>query len=297
MISSSTVFALTFDHSWQEGGNTYLGKFHVKDMPQQQLDLWKGFMASPRLFAEQDNDHRIYFFTVPENVTGKIVRNSPGSHFAYDVVFSPAFDVRGLVFQYSSATGMYEPVGTYNSGSFTGFGLDAIIVNRGFPLSSNIPQSELYIQHPGLLYIVDDLGNEMEGEGEVEDENPWWQHLLDWLNSFWKKLKDFFVPEEGYFDDWFNEIKDAAMKKLGPISDVNSKLQGAFEAFKNDHSDTGLYLDIPKNHFFEGFPGIRVSLIREVGGLLDSIKTILTMIFVVLTAIICYRRIIVIFEQ
>lgn len=254
-------------------------------------------MASPRLFAEQDNNHKIYFINVAENVTGKIVRNPPGSGFLYDVVFSPGFNAEILVFQFSSSSGMYELVSDYNSSNFTGFGLDAIIVNRGFPLSSNIPSSELYIQHPGLLYIVDDLGNEMEGEGEVEDENPWWQHLLDWLNSFWKKLKDFFIPEDGYFDDWFKEVKDAAMEKLGPISDVNNKLQGAFNDLKGDTTDTGLYLDLPKDHFYPGFPGIRVSLIREVGSMLSAIKTILTMICVIFTAIVCYRRVIVMFEQ
>lgn len=297
ILFSVFASALTFDHSYQQDGNTYLGKFHVKDLSADDLQNWKDMMASPRLFAEQDNNHKIYFLIVPEGVTGKIIRNSPGSSFTYNVQFSPAFDCKGLVFQYSSSTGMYELVGHYNSDRFTGFGLDAIIVNRGFPLSSNIAASELYIQHPGLLYIEDDLGGTMEGEGEVEDEDPWWQHLLDWLNSFWQKLKKFIVPEDGYFDDWFNDVKAAAMKKLGPISDVNDKLHGAFNSFKNDTSFTGLYLDLPANYIYDGFPGARISLLRGVDSILSIIRTLLTMIIVIFTVVCCYKRIVVLFEQ
>ena len=264
VVLSLGVYGLTFDNSREEGGNTYLGKFHVKDMAPEDLNTWREIMSAPRLFAEQDRNHKIYFLTVPEGVTGKIVKNPPGSSFDYNVVFSPAFDVRGLVFQYSSSTGMYELVGNYDSSNFTGFGLDAVIVNRGFPLASNIARDELYIQHPGLLYIEDDLGGTMEGEGEIEDENPWWQHLLDWINSFWKTLKNFIVPKEGYFDDTTN---------------------------------TGLYWDVPSNHFYDGFPGMRVSLLRGINSILDTVKTVLTMVCVVITVITCYRRLIVLFEQ
>lgn len=297
VVLSLGVYGLTFDNSREEGGNTYLGKFHVKDMAPEDLNTWREIMSAPRLFAEQDRNHKIYFLTVPEGVTGKIVKNPPGSSFDYNVVFSPAFDVRGLVFQYSSSTGMYELVGNYDSSNFTGFGLDAVIVNRGFPLASNIARDELYIQHPGLLYIEDDLGGTMEGEGEIEDENPWWQHLLDWINSFWKTLKNFIVPKEGYFDDWFQEIKNAAMKKLGPISEVLGKLHKVFEAFRDDTTNTGLYWDVPSNHFYDGFPGMRVSLLRGINSILDTVKTVLTMVCVVITVITCYRRLIVLFEQ
>lgn len=297
VLLSVSVYALDFDHSWQEDGNTYLGTFHVKDMRPVDLELWKSFMTSPRLFAEQDADHNIYFFEVPEGVSGKIVKNPPGSVYAYDVQFSPTFPVSALIFSYRSSTGMYELVGSYKDDSFRGFGLDAIIVNRGFPLTSAVPASELYIDHPGALYIVDDLGNEMEGEGDTDDGTPWWRHLLDWLDSFWKKLKNFFVPDDNYFSDWFTEIKNAAMKKLKPISEVHDYFKGAFDSLKSDTSNTGLYLEIPKNHFFEGSPGVRANILKSVGSILGTLKTILTMVCVVFTAICCYRRIIDIFEQ
>lgn len=297
VLLSVSVFSLEFNNSWEEGGNTYLGTFHVKDLPPEKLEIWKRFMTTPRLFAEQDVNDYIYFFEVPDGVSGKIVKNSPGSSFAYDIQLSPAFTAEILVFSYSTSTGMYELVSSHAPSSFRGFGLDAIIVNRGFPLTSAVPASELYIDHPGALYIVDDLGNEMEGEGDTDDGTPWWRHLLDWIDSFWKKLKDFFVPDDDYFSDWFTEIKDAAMKKLKPISEVFDYFKGAFESLKNDTSNTGLYFEIPENHFFEGSPGVRANLLKSLGSVLGTLKTMLTMVCVVFTAICCYRRIIVIFEQ
>lgn len=290
-------FALEFDNSWVEGGDTYLGKFHVKDLSAQDLSTWKSFMTAERLFAEQDRNHKIYFFTVPDGVTGKIVRNPPGSSFDFNIVLPPiSTDV--MVFRYSESTQMYEMESNYHSSSFIGFGLDAIIINRGFDLTSNVPSSELYIPKTGNLYIVDDLGNEMEGgdQGGASDDS-WWRKLLDWLGSFWKKLKDFFVPEDDYFSDWFNEIKDAAMKKLGPISEIFDCFNGAFESLKNDNSNTGIYFDVPANHFFPGSSGMRFDMLKSVGMIIGTVKTLLTMVCVVFAAICCYKRIIVLFEQ
>lgn len=296
-FSFTVSAALSFDNSWVENGNTYLGVFHVKDLPESDLALWNSFMSSRGLFAEQDINRKIYFFTVPDGTSGKIVRNSAGSSYLYNIVLPP-IDTDIMVFRYSSATEKYELESCYHNPSFTGFGLDAIVINRGFDLTSNVPASELYIQKTGNLYIVDDMGNEMEGgdQGGASDAS-WWRKLLDWLGSFWEKLKEFFVPPDGYFSDWFTEIKNAAMKKLGPISEVFDCFQSAFESLKNDNSDTGLYFEVPANHFFQGFPGIRVDMMRAVGGVLGTLKTLLTMVCVIFAAICCYRRIIVLFEQ
>lgn len=291
------VMAMQHDNSWVENGDTYVGVFHVKDMSAADLALWKSFMTSPRLFAEEDNNRRIYIMSIPEGVSGKIVKNPPGSSFAYDVQFSPAFDCKGLVFAYSSSTGMYEPVGHYDSSSFRGFGLDAIIVNRGFSLTSSIPASELYIQHPGALYIVDDLGNEMEGDGDVDDGEPWWRHLLDWLDSFWDKLKSFFVPEPGYFDDWFQEIKDAAMEKLGPIKSIVDAFSNAFKRLQSDTTNTSIFIDVPAGQYWPGSPGIKVDVLHFGADFINTVRGWLTAIVVIFTAICCYRRIVTLFEQ
>lgn len=291
LVSGVIVFAMEHDHSWIENGNTYVGVFHVKDMSAADLELWKSFMAAPRLFAEEDNNRKIYIMDVPEGVSGKIVKNPSGSSFAYNVQFSPAFDCKCLVFQYSASTGMYEPVGHYDRESFDGFGLDAIIVNRGFSLTSSIPASELYIQHPGALYIVDDLGGQMEGDGEVDsgeagDGVPWWQ-----------KLKELFVPSEGYFSNWFEEIKDAAMEKMGPIKSIVAAFSDLFEKLQHDNTETSIWIDVPEGQYYPGSPGIKVDVLHFGVDLIGIVRNWLTAVMVVFTAICCYKRIVVLFEQ
>ena len=285
-----TVFAMEHDNSWVENGNTYVGVFHVKDMPVADLELWKSFMTAPRLFAEEDNNRKIYIMDIPEGVSGKIIKNPSGSSFAYNVQFSPAFNCKCLVFQYSSSTGMYEPAGHYDREAFDGFGLDAIIVNRGFSLTSSVPSSELYIQHPGNLYIVDDLGGQMEGDGEVDsgeagDGAPWWQ-----------KLKELFVPSEGYFSNWFEEIKDAAMEKMGPIKSIDA-FSDLFEKLQHDNTDTSIWIDVPEGQYYPGSPGIKVDILHFGVDLIGIVRNWLTAVVVVFTAICCYKRIVVLFEQ
>lgn len=280
------VLGMEHDNSWLENGNTYVGVFHVKDMPADDLALWQRMMIAPRLFAEEDNNRKIYIMEVPEGVSGKILKNPAGSSFAYNVQFSPIFDCKCLVFQYSASTGLYEPVGHYDRESFDGFGLDAIIVNRGFSLTSAVPASELYIQHPGDLYIVDDLGGQMEGDGEVEDSVPWW-----------KKLQELFVPSEGYFDDWFEEIKDAAMEKLGPIKSIMDAFSNLFEKLQHDNTETSIWIDVPEGQYYPGSPGIKVDVLHFGVDLIGIVRNWLTAIVVIFTAICCYRRVVVLFEQ
>ena len=290
-VSGVTVLAMEHDNSWVENGNTYVGVFHVKDMPAADLELWKSFMTAPRLFAEEDNNRKIYIMDIPEGVSGKIIKNPSGSSFAYNVQFSPAFDCKCLVFQYSASTGMYEPAGHYDREAFDGFGLDAIIVNRGFSLTSSVPSSELYIQHPGNLYIVDDLGGQMEGDGEVDsgeagDGAPWWQ-----------KLKELFVPSEGYFSNWFEEIKDAAMEKMGPIKSIVDAFSDLFEKLQHDNTDTSIWIDVPEGQYYPGSPGIKVDILHFGVDLIGIVRNWLTAVVVVFTAICCYKRIVVLFEQ
>ncbi len=291
LFLSIPVLAMEHDNSWLENGNTYVGVFHVKDMSADDLALWQRMMIAPRLFAEEDNNRKIYIMEVPEGVSGKILKNPAGSSFAYNVQFKPAFDCKCLVFQFSSSTGMYEPVGHYDRESFDGFGLDAIIVNRGFSLTSAVPASELYIQHPGDLYIVDDLGGQMEGDGEVNsgeagDGGSWQQ-----------KLKDLFVPSEDYFSDWFKEIKDAAMEKLGPIKSIVDAFSGLFEKLQHDNTETSIWIDVPEGQYYPGLPGIKVDILHFGANFIDTVRNWLTAIVVIFTAICCYRRVVVLFEQ
>lgn len=297
LVPGVVAMAMEHDHSWQENGDTYVGIFHVKDLPAADLERWKTIVTSPRIFAEEDESRKIYFMEVPEGVKGKIVKNPPGDSFAFNVRFSPSFTIKGMVFEYSTITGMYEYVGRYDYANFSGFGLDAVIVNRGFELTSAVPASELYIQHPGNLYLVDDLGNEMKGDGDADDGEPWWRHLLDWLDSFWKKLKDFFVPEDGYFDDWFQEIKDAAMEKLGPVKSMMDSLSNAFKKLQSDTTNTSIFIDVPEGQYWPGSPGIKVDVLHFGEGVINTVRNWLTAIIVVFTIICCYRRVVVLFEQ
>ena len=131
----------------------------------------------------------------------------------------------------------------------------------------------------------------MEGDGEVDsgeagDGAPWWQ-----------KLKELFVPSEGYFSNWFEEIKDAAMEKMGPIKSIVDAFSDLFEKLQHDNTDTSIWIDVPEGQYYPGSPGIKVDILHFGVDLIGIVRNWLTAVVVVFTAICCYKRIVVLFEQ
>lgn len=292
---SLMVFADYDAHHWIEDGNTMFGVFHVKDLgsvPAESssnksvLDVWKEMMASGDFAVFQEMNGCIYFCY---NLSGKTFHIDSSTSFPgfYKLSYSGYTDC--FVFEPSADGYVY-------SDSFSlsgGFNFKYMLANSSGVFTSSVPSSNYIPSYTGNLVIVDDLG-----EGGSEPPSDGDGGILDWLKSFWRKLKSFFVPDEGYFSDWFQEIKNAAMKKLSPISETFDLFNQLGDGMKNTNSkDDGLYIDVPDNLYYRGFQGFRVDILKSVRPILGIVRNVFTMVCVIFTGIVCYRRIIVIFEQ
>lgn len=117
--------------------------------------------------------------------------------------------------------------------------------------------------------------------------------ILGWLADFWDKLKDFFlslfVPREGFFGEWFEELRSAFDSKLGGLGDVIAYIKGMLTSAVG-MSDIRLVL--PDNMIFEGAAGTSVSLTDLLEPVFRFLRPICTGFVTVVTAYICYRRVI-----
>lgn len=136
--------------------------------------------------------------------------------------------------------------------------------------------------------IIDDRQTTSESSGGI----------MDWLNGFWDKLVGLIVPDAGYYEQWYQEVKAAADDKFGGLSQLYEIMRDAFAQLQDDNIvTTNLWWHIDANEMFEGSPAIKVDVIEYARPYLKWLKPVLTMIILVYTAIACYRRIVVLFEQ
>jgi len=149
--------------------------------------------------------------------------------------------------------------------------------------------SDCRVEVPAERYtIIDDRAGASDGSSGV----------LGWLNEFWDKLVGLIVPDDDYFDRWYDEIKTAANDKFGGLSQLYEIMRDAFAQLQDDNIvTTNLWWHIDAGEMFEGSPAIKVDVIEYARPYLKWLKPVLTMIILVYTAIACYRRIVVLFEQ
>ena len=135
--------------------------------------------------------------------------------------------------------------------------------------------------------IIDDRQTTSESSG-----------IMGWLNGFWDKLVGLIVPDAGYYEQWYQEIKSAADDKFGGLSQLYEIMRDAFAQLQDDNIvTTNLWWHIDANEMFEGSPAIKVDVIEYARPYFKWLKPVLTMIILIYTAIACYRRIVVLFEQ
>lgn len=289
---SLSVLAAADTFPWfeQEDGNTYLRTFMVKDAQKEQLEFWKEWKESGRNVMFMGVDETFTCVIVPEDAVYKLSRQYLES--GTWLRFTADKSMRFLSFR-KEAENRYVPDG-YGIYAPNAPVMEARYIVGATLFPEDYPFEDFgwnyFIEYEGVLYIVDDLGE--EGGGGA-DFLSWLKRLWGWLSSFWDKLVEvllsLFVPGEGYFDDWFRELREAFTAKLGGLDEVFSELQAIFR----DPSGAGdLVIAMPAGMIYEGSPGAEVSLIEFMQPILKFVRPVLTGLVVILTVIGCYKRVI-----
>lgn len=291
VLSSSICYASTIPEFVIENGNTVLGTFKTSTINATQKQLMRDWMTSNRNLLFRSNNGSYYFITFPIGSKYYINRSANGL-----ATINFLGSNQGLVFANRTSNGVYDTaldfVGGPNTPLYSG-----LIITSNILTAENIslPTPVDYIASwQGDLIIRDDDGlfdSENESDG-----------LLGWLKNFWDSLLNFvksiFVPEDGYFEKWYNDIRTAANEKFKGILGVYDTLKGGFEDLQSSTSNgITLKISFPENHFFSGSPVISADFTKHLSSLISFVKIVLTSIVVVYTGINCYKYLIVLFEQ
>lgn len=149
-------------------------------------------------------------------------------------------------------------------------------------------------------YIWKPVNDSEDGAYSIHfnDDEPKNDGIIEWLKNFWDSLlkffKDLFVPPEGYFENWFKEIQDAFMKKMGGLGELFEYIKTSFEKLKDsEHKQSSIKLELPKDFLYKGYEGISADVFNvHIAPMLKWLRGVLTAMVIAFTSILCIRKVI-----
>lgn len=279
------ALAYTLPDTTTEDGNTVLELFAIsKGTPEQRafIEEWKNSSHNFFLLSEAPSGVCYYFVIVPEDTTVSIIdRFGDTFWFICDKAY------RYMGFQPADENGERFPMMLTTSAPGVMIGMNAFVF-KTHPMSLPTLSYDYIAQFNGTLMLKFD-----------DDEEPggnWWDGLLDWLKNFWDKLLAFFigifVPEEGYFSEWFETIRAALDKKVGGLTTVLDAISNGFDSLQNPGSTGGLSLKLPDNLYYDGYKGASFNLLEFIQPALVHVRSWLNAIVVIFTFIYCFKKLI-----
>lgn len=268
---SMPVMAFKLPNTWVEDNNTMIGVFKVADNTNGVLDFWQAWKSSDRNLCLMTLDNKFVFIIVPSNCRAIYTVDSASVIFTFSNGLTTD---DAVVFEYQDGAYIFATWQGYLPNY--GYDFKGIVSSTYFPGPFTVDGYNYLAEYTGALGIVDDLGASDEG-------------ILGWLKSFWDKFISLFVPRDGFFDDWFKELRAAFSKKTGGFDVLMAHFQSSFEKLKSYDGQSRLVIGVPS---FFGGSGSEIDLTDFVQPILAFIRPVLTGVFLLLTAVSCYKRII-----
>lgn len=122
----------------------------------------------------------------------------------------------------------------------------------------------------------------------IGDDDGWFVDGI--VSGLIEGLKDLFIPDADYFEDFREDIQNRFDKKTAGVTNAIGYLRERFSELKSYKDLNGIFTVIwPKNSFLSG---IRANFLSLGAPILSFVRDCTTGLVAVLTAILCYRKVI-----
>lgn len=274
----------------QKNGDTYLGVFDTKSLTDSEKVHLRAFLDSDKTIityhpnAVNGVGNGIYYLLYyPKAVASTVVIGEDGlaelhfngttsEYIVYGTVWS-AEDDGTLRYLYDTKL------------ASNGWLSHAVIIGGTAATSIQFPSpvSSYAADYVGTLYLEDNDGLMSEVKPEPDDNGG----ILGFLSGFWDNLKNtfigLFIPSDGFFEAWYNDLSKTFSDKLGTIFTLNQQIVSFFNSI--DAADSALTVTMDGKNYNVFGADIFVTL-------LGWIRPIVTGLVILCTWIFCYRKII-----
>lgn len=287
---TANAFAVSVDSDCfyynSSDGNTHLGVIAASEFDSEIFGYYQDWLKSDRRLLLSNSSGTIFWFYTLDSTADVILTypwiDSEGENKGLGLNCHGADKDEGVGVCFSVAVGSdgrlhYDGEllggsdGVQLCGRFTRLNCYIVMCSPSLlnKISFPSPTSDYVVDFQGNLAIDDDI-NVSGGSGGSSGDDSEQSGILGFLSDFWEKLKSFFlglfVPSEGYFKAWYNEVKAAFEKKLSPIFALYEQLTSFFDSVAAAE-DTTLFNN-----------PILVSCLSWVKGLITGLVLLLTMI-------------------
>jgi hypothetical protein len=106
-----------------------------------------------------------------------------------------------------------------------------------------------------------------------------------------------FIPDEDFFEDFNNDIRDAIDRKTGGLATAFGSISDRFENIGNGGSvNNELELELPDDLLYDGYRGTSVNVLQGLGDFSVWFRGLTSAFLVVSTLIYCYRKTVSLFK-
>lgn len=192
--------------------NTYLsvGKYYLFSGGMKQIDTSSSAHNSYDYTLSVDYYYLINGVRYDSGFNNLVVQGNANS------IFEVVFEIKSTVFPYLHT---YSDGGSYLPSYLT----PIIDCNYYFDVYELSPQeASAYVGQSGVVGSLE-KGNDLQQKNNdlQKEQNETSKGILgkitDFFGSFFENLKGLFVPEDGYFSDFFTRLNDFFSKKLGML--------------------------------------------------------------------------------
>lgn len=283
------VFAYDMSNLTYEDGNTVLGTFitsTMKDSDKEEVREWLNGDLSLIVYVPSKERYLLLNVSTADSMT--VTRLSNGLAKLY---FPNG--ARGIIFDIEDSNLTYAAMISFSS---TTSQSDCVIIGGKY-----FSTCDVTLPTPTSTYVADIKGSLMlrDDGGLMSDEDKESGGILGFLKGFWDSLANafisLFVPSDDFFSSYFEEIRSSASVKMGGLLSLYNAMLDAFQSLNGDTPT--LKLEIPENRLFPSSPLISVNILENASTYVLWVKRFLTGFVVLFTAVVCYRRLVTLFEQ
>lgn len=109
-------------------------------------------------------------------------------------------------------------------------------------------------------------------------------------------LRRLIIPDPNYFHNQFADLSRRVNDRFGGLAYLYLMLNDAFETLKQSQT-VDIIFKVPNNFMFRGYQGMSINIMQYAKPYTDLLRDVLNVVVCLITAIVCYKKLLTFFHE